>query len=118
MTDEEPLNSAALQLIQKLGGPSLVRQVIGLFLEDAPRRLQAAREALERGKWEDVAGAVHALKSSSGQIGAQRMQALSESIEHHASEKNQEPLPTLLRDLEAAFARARAGLERHREELR
>jgi HPt (histidine-containing phosphotransfer) domain-containing protein len=84
--------------------------MVQLFLEQAPLRLAAARHGLEGGDARAVRDAVHALKSSSGQLGAPRMQALCARIEALASAGEIDTLPPLLEGLDEAFAHYRAWL--------
>ncbi len=71
----------ALQLLERVGGRTLVREMVALFLREAPRRIATARDGLERGDLAAVQGAAHALKSSAGQMGARAMQELSTHLE-------------------------------------
>jgi HPt (histidine-containing phosphotransfer) domain-containing protein len=74
-------DSTALQLLERVGGRTLVREMVALFLREAPRRIATARDGLERGDLAVVQGAAHALKSSAGQMGARTVQEISTHLE-------------------------------------
>ena len=75
-------DAGALQVIERIGGPALVRTMLTAFLRDAPRRIAAAQDALRAGNIAGAQAAAHAMKSSAGQLGARGVQALSTQIEH------------------------------------
>jgi two-component system sensor histidine kinase/response regulator len=58
--------------------------LVQTFREDVPSRLDALRAAASTGDATDLALAAHALKSSSGSVGAKRMYAVAASIEQAA----------------------------------
>ncbi|MBX3656628.1 MAG: response regulator [Ramlibacter sp.] len=60
---------------------SMTREVVGLFLADAPRRIQAIEEALALRNAEELSRAAHALKGAAGNIGAVGLQAVSARLE-------------------------------------
>jgi signal transduction histidine kinase/DNA-binding response OmpR family regulator len=63
---------------------SMTREVVGLFLADAPRRLQAIEEALAAGDVAALSRAAHALKGAAGNIGAAGIQAVCANLEDDA----------------------------------
>jgi len=72
---------AALQLIERVGGNALVRKMIAAFLREASRRIDSAQDAIQRHDLSTVHAAMHAMKSSSAQLGATKVQQLSIAIE-------------------------------------
>lgn len=70
-------DAEALDRLRRFGGSKLLRDMIRLFLEAVPQRLAAAREGLARRDARAVEHELHALKSSSAQLGAMRMHRLS-----------------------------------------
>src|SRR5256885_15267287 len=74
----------ALERLRRLGGAKLRREMIALFLAAVPERLQAARDGIRQGDAAVTERALHSLKSSSGQLGAIKMQQLSERGEQLA----------------------------------
>lgn len=81
---EEPINPRALDAIGQLTGPkdaSLVKKVIGANLADTPPRVAQLRVAADVGYSEALRQAAHALKSSSANVGAEQLAALSKELE-------------------------------------
>ncbi|RYX93111.1 MAG: response regulator [Comamonadaceae bacterium] len=63
---------------------SMTREVIGLFVSDAPNRLDAIGEAIRSGDPQKVSWASHAIVGAAGNVGAVAMQALAMGLENHA----------------------------------
>jgi HPt (histidine-containing phosphotransfer) domain-containing protein len=64
------LDETALERLRGFGGDKLVHGMIELFVRNAPTRAADAREALDCGDAAALRAALHALKSSAGQLGA------------------------------------------------
>ena len=64
------LDAAALNRLRSFGGEKLLSGMIELFVKNAPTRAADAREALDCGDAAALRAALHALKSSAGQLGA------------------------------------------------
>lgn len=60
---------------------TMTREVVALFLNDLPARLQAIEAALAEGRVEAVSTAAHALKGSAGNIGALALQSCCAGLE-------------------------------------
>jgi HPt (histidine-containing phosphotransfer) domain-containing protein len=104
-------DSSALERLRRFGGDKLLREMIGIFLTNAPERLSTARSAVASDEAEVVERALHSLKSSSAQLGALRMQVLCERGEKLARGASLPDIDPLLDLAEAEFARVRAWLE-------
>lgn len=63
---------------------TMTREVVALFVEDVPRRLQAVEEALAAGDAPALSRAAHALKGAAGNIGAVAVQAMATTLEADA----------------------------------
>jgi HPt (histidine-containing phosphotransfer) domain-containing protein len=71
MVANTPLvDDAALERLRSFGGHKLLNGMIELFVRNAPTRAADAREALDCGDAGALRSALHALKSSAGQLGA------------------------------------------------
>lgn len=69
-------------MIDRLGGDeSLAAEVIGLFLTDCSRRLEAIRIAIDRQDGDQLRVAAHALKGLAGNIAAGRLIEASRILE-------------------------------------
>jgi HPt (histidine-containing phosphotransfer) domain-containing protein len=84
------LDETVLERLRRLGGDALVERMIGLFIANARRRLEAAHAAMRSGALDEVGRAAHSLKSSAGNVGAIRLQHLAGALEGHADEGHAE----------------------------
>jgi HPt (histidine-containing phosphotransfer) domain-containing protein len=87
--------------------PALIEQ----FYQDADRLLNQARQALERGRTEDLRIASHSLKSTSATFGAMALSAVARELESLAHQGRLEGVAGLLARAEAEFASAKTALE-------
>jgi HPt (histidine-containing phosphotransfer) domain-containing protein len=113
------LDPAALDRLKRFGGGKLLREMIALFLVAAPERLAAARAGVDAGDASEMEMALHSLKSSSAQLGAMRMQRLSEQGEQLARSGSAglaDAIELLVKDLEDEFVRVHAWLTKTSEE--
>ena len=108
------LDPEALQRLQRLGGDAFVCKMIDLFLDYAGRRIAEARAEQDAGNFVAVEKAVHPLKSSAGNVGAVRIQALAARIEALAEQGPSEALIAALGELEQAFAAVKPEIEEQR----
>jgi len=115
MCEPPNLDPEALQRLQRLGGDAFVCKMIDLFLDYAGKRLAEARAAHTARDLPGVAVAVHPLKSSAGNVGAGRIQALAARLEALAEEGPVEALAAALNELEQAFAAVKPELEEKRQ---
>ena len=110
--DELPsTDQAALDRLQRFGGGKLLGEMIGLFMEAAPERIGAARKGLDAGDARATEMALHSLKSSSAQLGALRMQRLSEQGELIARTGTLAGVEPLVAGLESEYPAIRTWLE-------
>ncbi|HJQ18783.1 MAG TPA: Hpt domain-containing protein [Gemmatimonadaceae bacterium] len=69
------VDEAAVERLKGFGGVKLVRGMVELFVQNAPVRASEAREAFDCGDAAALRAALHALKSSAGQLGASSVYA-------------------------------------------
>ena len=101
------------QITAETGGDEnsqLIRDLAGLFREDSKRGLKQVADALRVKDAEGVARAAHALKGSSGQLGAARTEAISAELQAVAETGELAPAKALLRRLETAVDAAQSAL--------
>jgi HPt (histidine-containing phosphotransfer) domain-containing protein len=72
---------AGLEALQGEDGPDLLLRVIETFTTSSTKLLSAAREAFATNDPDAVARAAHTLKSSSAQLGAERLSVLCKDLE-------------------------------------
>jgi two-component system sensor histidine kinase/response regulator len=107
-----PLDPEVLEGLRELsrGTDQFLREIGAIYLDDAPRRMDEARAAAARGDAPALASAVHALKSASGNVGAEVVRKLCARIE--ASARAGTVDAARVGELEQEFARAAEELRR------
>ena len=101
----------AISRLRKWGGEKLVHEMAILFKREAPKRIRAAHQAARNGHCLASERAAHSLKSSSAQLGAVRMHATCEQMEHLAAGGHLDQIPALLHRLEHEFESFTAWLD-------
>lgn len=79
LIDEEVFEN--LRDLETEGEPSIIGELIDMFIEDSHALLAAMNAAAEAGKAEQLRESAHRLKGASKQLGATRMVALCQEIE-------------------------------------
>ena len=79
---------APTAMLRRVGGEAFLGELANLFFENAPARLEAARQAWAANDSTALAFAAHSLRSSSGQLGAVELQRSCERIESLAESGN------------------------------
>jgi HPt (histidine-containing phosphotransfer) domain-containing protein len=100
----------ALERLHRFGGATLLRRMVELFLIAAPERIAAARAAEADGDVDAAERALHSLRSSSAQLGANRLRQLCEQGEVRARQGSLEGLGRLTSELDDELTRVRAWL--------
>ncbi|MGK7311106.1 MAG: Hpt domain-containing protein [Candidatus Longimicrobiales bacterium M2_2A_002] len=118
MMGQRALDDSALARLDRIGGGSFIVEMIDLFLENAPIRLEAARAAHDAGDLATLHRAVHSLKSTAANLGARSLQRAAEAAEDRASAKDVDAMAPLLDDLYRRYEEARTELEAERERLK
>ncbi len=115
--NEIPLvDPAQLERLNEWGGADLQRKMINLFLTHAVERMDQIREGVSTGKSEKAETGAHTLKSSAGNVGAQRVQRLAQDAEALAEAGKMDDLQALLPSLDREFQAACAALKNILEE--
>jgi len=63
------------------GDPELLVDLIGMFLDDTPNKIASVLEGMRTGDLSKVERAAHALKGSSGNLGARQLQDACEQLQ-------------------------------------
>ena len=93
------------------GGDEFVSRLIGTFLTDATSRIVTLHVALDSGDMLLVERTGHALKGSSGNMGATGMASLGAAIQGAGQKQDIDGARALVEAMEAEFARVRETLE-------
>lgn len=108
--DAPTTDREALARLERFGGAKLLGEMVTLFLAGAPQRIGSAREAVQRGDAAAAELALHSLKSSAAQLGAVRLQQLSERGERAARAGTLDEVDALLPHLDEEFGHVRTWL--------
>jgi CheY-like chemotaxis protein/HPt (histidine-containing phosphotransfer) domain-containing protein len=114
--EASPLDEEVVSRLQALSSDDsdFLGELASLYLGDAPARLAAMREAVASGDAETFASAAHALKSSSGNVGATRMRDLASSLETIGKSGTTEGAQAVLDEADAELERVAGALGRMR----
>ena len=88
----------------------LVREIVKIFLEDAPLRLRAGRAGAMAGNMDAAGRAAHSLKSTAAALGAVQLKTISARIEELTAANQSQAVDALLDQWDAAFAEAEREL--------
>lgn len=84
MDEVRVLDPSVLDGLRKLttpGEPDVLEDVLRMFLQEVPQRMDKLRIALAAGNIEEVHRAAHSLKGSAGNIGAQSLFAVCKTLD-------------------------------------
>ena len=115
MTDLQDLNETVLETLITNYGAKFADELIDLFLEYVPTNVTDAVAGEKSGELATIERAVHSIKSSAGNIGAEVLFQLAGEIEQLISEEDIASIPPRMRQFEAAFARLLPRLEMFRK---
>jgi two-component system, sensor histidine kinase and response regulator len=104
---------ADLRQYQNPGEPDFITELIGVFNDDLANRLAQMHAGVEADDANIVRQAAHALKGASGELGAQRMRAISLRLEQCAAEGSLAATRPLVQELEDEAVCVRAALAPH-----
>lgn len=116
-TDLPDLDPAALERLRQWGGPTLLSQMVRLFLENSPTRIDQIRTGVQEGAVRDAERGAHSLKSSAANVGATALSRLAGEMEDLASRGDLAGVDGLRPGLEAAWERARERLAEVLEQM-
>jgi two-component system sensor histidine kinase/response regulator len=110
MTDSEIIDSAAQARLREWGGTKLLTQMIRLFLENAPNRIEQTRKGVAEGNVREAERGVHSLKSSAANVGATRVSRVAAQMEDMAARGELGSVAGLMQNLETEFTAAKDRL--------
>ncbi len=96
---EGVLDMQVIEGLRELGGdddPGLLVEVIGMFLEDAPTRIEEIQQGLATGDIKLLERAAHSLKSASANVGAVQLSLVCKRIEEIARRSTSEGIADLI----------------------
>ena len=104
--DPTIIDPAALQRLEDWGGRSLSKEIVRLFLENGPTRVDQIRGAMDGEDLDAPERGAHSLKSSAANVGAQLLQQVASELESAASGGDLQLVRELIPNLEQAYAQA------------
>ena len=116
--DPTIIDLAALERLEKWVGTSLSHEIVQLFLEHGPSRMEQIRAAIEGEDLDAPERGAHSLKSSAANVGAQHVQRFASEVELAASGGDLQTVRDLIPNLEEAYAQATRELTVMVEEAR
>ena len=108
----DPAVIASLRELTPPGEPDVLKEVLQLFLEDVPGRIERLRTAWQGGNAVEVQRSAHSLKGSAGNIGASDLLAVCRLLDDHGKSGDLSNLPGLVASLDAEYARVEAEIAR------
>ncbi len=90
--------------------PGLLDELVEMFFQDTPPRIEALGVAVEEGDAHSVERIAHSLKGSSGNMGGRRMSEVSERLQAIGVSADLEQAPELLASLREGFDRMSEAL--------
>lgn len=103
------------QLKKDLGGLAVVADIVQTYLDEAPKLLDDAENAVEAGDAESLRIAGHTLKSSSRQVGAEVVGDLAEDLEEIGDEEQLDSAGDMVAATREAYDAASAKLREYVE---
>jgi HPt (histidine-containing phosphotransfer) domain-containing protein len=107
----DPAVLATLRQLNEDGQPDVVKEVLGLFLIDAPARLQAIVAAVANGDARGLQRAAHTLKGASGTIGALALQRVCRGLEEMARQDALADARSALEEMHREFGRVKDEID-------
>ena len=111
----DPNTLETLRGLQDEGDDDLLVELIDLFLEDAPRRVDGMRDAISREDWPALTSWAHSLRGSCGSLGALHLAELCGRLEQLGRVGGGRPDAELVyREIEGQYGLVLEALQRER----
>ncbi len=110
-TNPTIIDPAALERLEEWGGPGLSKEIVQLFLDHGPVRMDQIRGAMDGEDLEAPERGAHSLKSSAANVGAHHVHKVASDVELAASDGDLQRVRELSPKLEEAYAQATRELE-------
>jgi len=109
------LDTARIGVLRQVGGQRLVNDLVTLFLDEQPRRLQRLQTAVDRADATSVADVAHSIKGSCVNLGLTVMGELATRLEEMGEQSQLEGARRCIKDLEMELEAAKPKLELMRD---
>ena len=114
MTNREVLDPAVVDSLRQLtapGEPDVLAEVLRLFLDDVPRRVERLKAAWREGNAVELQRAAHSLKGSSGNIGAHHMSDICAQLDERGRAGDFNGARHLLDSLDEEYGRVASEIQ-------
>ena len=101
-----PIWLGQIRELDTTGGNVLLHKILQAFLESAPNNMRQIEQAIINGDADSLRQSAHALKSSSGNIGAENLSALLKQLEAHGRTRELTHAETLQESLRQHYQQA------------
>lgn len=115
MPDTPIIDPEAISNLRQLNpddNGEFLREIVGIYLEDTPKRLGELKAALAAGDAATFIRAAHTIKGSSSNVGALALRAAAERTEHKAKADGLGDVAPMAAECEAQFALAQSELRK------
>lgn len=110
----EVLSLARLEsLVTDVGAesPVVFRKLLEIFTREAPERINEIRKAVREKAAFELLQSAHSLKSSSGNLGLERLRSLCAFLEERAKQEQLDGLEASIEGIDEVYREGRAALE-------
>jgi HPt (histidine-containing phosphotransfer) domain-containing protein len=120
MSPSDLLDLTTLQNLVELddGGHTLLEEMLEIFRDDTPRRIQDILTAATKGDAEELSRAAHALKGGAGALGAKALRYLAADLEALGRDGSADAGPDLDARLETCFQASQDALQAYLTDLK
>jgi HPt (histidine-containing phosphotransfer) domain-containing protein len=109
------LDPAVIDSLRRLtppGEPDVLTEVLRLFLDEVPRRIERLRAAWTDGNLTEVHRAAHSLKGSAGNIGARALSEVCRQLDERGKAGHREGTADLVAALGVEFGKVEREIRR------
>ncbi len=101
----DPSSLDSIRSLQGVGGESMVRRVVNIYLTSSIEQLGNLQGAVRARDAEHIRQAAHALKASSQNVGAKPLSTLCQQLEEQGRNRRLDDVDSLLADIDKAYER-------------
>jgi HPt (histidine-containing phosphotransfer) domain-containing protein len=109
VSDQSPIDNDAISNLRELNpgdGGEFLREIVGIYMEDTPKRIADLKSTLASGDVQAFTRAAHTIKGSSANIGASLVRSIAERMEFMSKREGLAGVGPMIADCEAQFVRA------------
>jgi histidine phosphotransfer protein HptB len=114
MADPKIIDPEAIATLKELNpddGGAFLKEIVGIYLEDTPKRLLDLKSSMAEGNAVLFTRTAHTIKGSSANVGAVVLAGVAERLEALSRKEGMGGVAAMVAECEAQFARAAAELK-------